>query len=61
MVNYIKTFGLNVHMHEGFDDDDVHLELGNLTKESRLIVGLISTLSGPFTFENITTPSDSNE
>jgi hypothetical protein len=60
MVNYIKTFGSNVHMQEGFDDG-VHLELGNLTKESRLVVGLISTLSGPFTFENIATPSDYDE
>ncbi len=42
-------------MQEGFDDDDVHLESGNFTKESRLVVGLISTLSGPFTWENIAT------
>jgi hypothetical protein len=35
MINYIKTFGLNVHMQEGFDDDDVHLESRNFTKESR--------------------------
>jgi hypothetical protein len=61
MINYIKTFGLDVHMQEGFDDDDVHLESGTLTMGSRLGVGLISTLSGPFTFENIATPSDSDE
>jgi len=48
-------------MHEGFANDDVHSESGTLTMGSRLVVGLISTLSGPFTFENITTPSDSDE
>jgi hypothetical protein len=48
-------------MHEGFDDEDVHSESGTLTMGSRLGVGLISTLSGPFTFENIATPSDSDE
>jgi len=26
MADQTKTFGLNVHMHEGFDCDDVHLE-----------------------------------
>jgi len=26
MVDQTKTFGLNVHTHEGFDCDDVHLE-----------------------------------
>jgi hypothetical protein len=48
-------------MHEGFVDDDVHSESGTLTMGSRLVVSLISKLSGPFTFENITTPSDSDE
>ncbi len=37
------------------------MESGNLTKDSRLVVGLILTLSGPFTFESITTPSDFDE
>jgi hypothetical protein len=27
MEDQTETFGLNVHMHEGFDCDDVHLEL----------------------------------
>jgi hypothetical protein len=48
-------------MQEGFDEDDIHSELGNLTEESRLIVDLVSTLSGPFAFENIATPSDFDE
>jgi hypothetical protein len=58
MVNQIETFGLNVHMHEGFDCDDVHLESKNLVEVSRQVVGLISTTSGPSAFESITTPSD---
>jgi hypothetical protein len=61
MVNSIKTFGLNVHMQEGFDEDDIHSKSRNLTKESRLVVDLVSTLSGPFAFENIATPSDFDE
>jgi hypothetical protein len=56
-----ETFGLNVHMHEGFDCDDVHLELRNLVKDYGLIVGLISTPNGLFTFESIPMPSDLNE
>ncbi len=30
MVDLIESFCFNVHMHEGFDCDDVHLELRNL-------------------------------
>jgi hypothetical protein len=48
-------------MHEGFDYDDVRLESENLIKDSRLVVGLISTLSGPFTSKSIATPSDFDE
>jgi hypothetical protein len=48
-------------MQEGFDEDNIHSESGNLTKESRLVVDLVSTLSGPFAFENIATPSDFDE
>jgi hypothetical protein len=58
MVNQIETFGLNVHMHEGFDCDDAHLESKNLAEDFRQVVGLISTTSGSSTFENITTLSD---
>jgi hypothetical protein len=49
-------------VHEGFDCDDVHLELENLTKDCKQpIVGLISTPSGPSAFENIATPNDLDE
>jgi hypothetical protein len=58
MANQIETFGLNVHMHEGFDYDENHLELRNLIEDSRPIVGLISTPSGPYISKNIATPSD---
>jgi hypothetical protein len=42
MVEWIETFGLNVHMHE------VHLELGNLVEDFGLVVGSISMPNGPF-------------
>ncbi len=48
MVNQTSTFSLNVHVHEGFDCNDTQLELGNLVENSRLVVGSISTPSGPF-------------
>jgi hypothetical protein len=48
-------------MHEGFGCNDVHLELRNLVENSRLVVGLILTPSGPFAFENIATPNDLDE
>jgi hypothetical protein len=48
-------------VHEGFDCNDAHLELGNLVENSRLIVGSILTPNGPFAFENIATPSDLDE
>ncbi len=32
MVYQTEIFDLNVHMHEGFDCNDVHLESGNLVK-----------------------------
>jgi hypothetical protein len=58
MVNQLETFGLNVHMHEGFDYDDVHLESKNLAEDSKQVVGLISTTNGPSTLESITTGID---
>jgi hypothetical protein len=61
MVDLTKTFGLNVHMHDGFDYDDVHLELRNLIKGFRPIVGLVSMPNGPSTFESITMPNDLDE
>jgi hypothetical protein len=48
-------------VHEGFDCNDAHLELRNLVENSMLVVGLISTPSGPFVSENIATPNDLDE
>ncbi len=52
-----------MHVHEGFDCDDAHLKLGNLAKDFRLVVGWISTPSGPSTFESIVicSPCDLDE
>jgi len=61
MVDQTKIFDLNVHMHEGFDCNDAHLESGNLVKYSRPIVRLISMLSKPSTSKSITMPSDLDE
>ncbi len=35
MVYQTETFDLNEHMHDAFDYGDVHLEFGNLPKDSR--------------------------
>jgi hypothetical protein len=60
MVDQIETFGLNVH--EGFNCDDVHLKIDNLTKDSRWpVVGSISTPNGPSAFESIAMPNDLDE
>jgi len=34
MANEVETFSLNVHMHDGFDYDDVHLESRNFKASS---------------------------
>jgi hypothetical protein len=47
MANQTKTFGLNVHRHEGCDCDDAHLELENLVEDFGPIVGSILTPNGP--------------
>ncbi len=54
-------FGLNVHMHEGFDCDDAHLESWNLVEDFGLVVGFISMPSGPFASKSIVTPSKLDE
>jgi hypothetical protein len=61
MVNQIDTFDLNVHMHQGFDCDDVHLKLGNLIEDSGPIVHSILTPNEPSSFESIIMPSDLDE
>ncbi len=48
-------------MHEGFDYDDVHLESWNLVEDFGLVVGLISTPSGPFASKSIVMPSKLDE
>ncbi len=58
MANQTKTFSLNVHMHEDFDCDDVHLESRNLAEDFGPLVGSILTLTKPSTYESIATPSD---
>jgi hypothetical protein len=58
MVSQTETFGLNVHMHEGFDCDDVYLKSKNLVEDNGLVVGSILTTNGLSTFESITMPSD---
>jgi hypothetical protein len=61
MANETGTFGLNVHIHEGFDYDDFHLESKNLVEDFGPIVGSILMPSGPFAFESITMPNDLDE
>jgi hypothetical protein len=61
MAVEIETVGLNVHIHEGFDFDDFHLESKNLVEDFGPIAGLISMQNGPFAFENITMPNDLDE
>ncbi len=60
-MDYIETFGLNVHMHDGFDCDDVHVELGNLTEDCRLVVSSILMSSRPFATKIIAMPNDLDE
>jgi hypothetical protein len=38
MVEKIETFGFNVHMHDDFDRDDVHVELSKLAQDFGLLV-----------------------
>jgi hypothetical protein len=61
MVDQTETLGLNGRMHEGFNCDDAHLELGNLVKDFGPIVGLILTPNGSFTFESIVMPNNLGE
>jgi hypothetical protein len=48
-------------MHEVFDYDDVHLELGNIVKDSRPPVGSISAPSGPYDSKSIVRLCDFDE
>jgi len=48
-------------MHDNFDCDDVHVELGNLAEDSRLVVSSILMSSRPFAFKIIAVPNDLDE
>jgi hypothetical protein len=61
MANETETFGLNVHIHEGFDYDGFHLESKNLVEDFGPIVDLILMPSGLFAFESIRMPNDLDE
>ncbi len=61
IVDQIETFGLNVHMHDSFECDDVHVELGNLTKHSGLLISSILMPSQPFASKSIALPNDLDE
>ncbi len=61
MVDYINTFGLNVHMHDKFDYDDVHVKLGNLFEDSRLVFSSILMASSPYASKSIAMPNDLDE
>jgi hypothetical protein len=48
-------------MHDNFDCDDVHMELGNLTKHSGLLISSILMPSWPFASKSIALPNDLDE
>jgi hypothetical protein len=48
-------------VHEVFYYDDVHLESGNIAKDSRPLVDSISTPSEPYDFKSIVTLCDFDE
>jgi hypothetical protein len=48
-------------MHDGFDCDDVHVEVGNLAEHSKLIVNSILMPSRPCVSKSIAMPNDLDE
>jgi hypothetical protein len=48
-------------MHDSFDCDDVHVELGNLVEDSRLVVSSILMSNRPFASKSIAMPNDLDE
>jgi len=58
MANQIETFGLNVHMHEGFDCDDAHLKSENLVEDFGPVFVSTLTPNGLSTSESIAMPGD---
>jgi hypothetical protein len=61
MVDYIETFDLNVHMHDGFDCDDVHVKLSNLLEDYKLVGSSILMPSQPSRSKCIVMPNDLDE
>jgi hypothetical protein len=48
-------------MHDSFECDDVHVELGNLTKHSKLLISSILMPNRPFASKCIALPNDLDE
>jgi len=48
-------------MHDSFDYDDVHVQLGNLVEDSMLIISSILMASQPCAFKSITMLNDLDE
>jgi len=48
-------------MHDSFDSDDVHMELGNLVEDFGLVVNSILLPSQPFASKSIAMPNDFDE
>jgi len=48
-------------MHDNFDCDDVHMELGNLAEDFAPIVSSILMPSQPSTLQNIPVPNELDE
>ncbi len=48
-------------MHDSFDCDDVHMELGNSAEDSRLVLSLILMPSQPSASKSIALPNDLDE
>jgi hypothetical protein len=61
MVDYIETFSFNVHMNDGFDCDDVRVELRNLVEDFGLVVNSIFIPSQPSASKSVGMPNDLDE
>jgi hypothetical protein len=48
-------------MHDSFDCDDVHVQLGNLVEDSMLVISSILMPSRPCAFKSIAMPNDLDE
>jgi hypothetical protein len=48
-------------MHDNFDCDDVHVQLGNLVEDFKLIISSILMPSRPCAFKSIAMPDDLDE